>query len=96
MRIQISEAAQQDLIEGHRFYECRLTGLGDYSLDSGLADIESLQLHAGIRAHHLAYQRRLTKRFPFAVYYRVESDLVRVHAILDCRRSPAWVRDRLM
>jgi len=28
MKIKISEAAQQDLVEGHRFYERQSTGLG--------------------------------------------------------------------
>ena len=57
MRIQILEAAQQDLIEGHRFYECQSAGLGDYFLDSILADIESLQLYAGIPVLHFGYYR---------------------------------------
>jgi hypothetical protein len=37
----------------------------------------------------------LARRFPFAVYYRVESDGVVVYAVLDCRRDPAWTRERL-
>ncbi len=95
MMIEISEAAEQDLIEGHRFYERRTAGLGDYFSDSVLGDIESLHLYAGVHAMHLGYHRLLTKRFPFAVYYRIEGDLIRVYAVLDCRRDPAWVRDRL-
>ena len=27
--------------------------------------------------------------------HRLESDLIRVYAVLDCRRDPAWTRDRL-
>ncbi len=96
MRISISEAARQDLIEGHRFYERRSAGLGDYFVASILADIESLHLYAGIHVLHLGYHRLLTKRFPFAIYYRIEGDLVRVYAVLDCRRDPAWIRDRLI
>ncbi len=96
MKIRISEAAQQDLVEGHRFYERQSAGLGDYFLDSVLADLESLQLYAGIHALHFGYHRFLTKRFPFAIYYRIEGDLIRVYAVLDCRRNPAWIRDRLI
>lgn len=33
--------------------------------------------------------------FPFAIYYSVEKELVRVHAVLDCRRNPSWIRKRL-
>ena len=78
MKISISEAARQDLIEGHRFYERQSTDLGDYFVDSILADIESLQLCAGIHVLHFGYHRLLAKRFPFAVYYRVEHDTIRV------------------
>ena len=95
MKVKILEAAQRDLIEGHRFYERQSAGLGDYFLDSVLADIESLQFYARIHVLHFGYHRLLAGRFPFAVYYRVENDLVRVYAVLDCRRDPAWIRDRL-
>lgn len=95
MRIAISEAAEQDLIDGYWFYERQSVGLGDYFVDSVLSDIQSLRLYAGIHAQYFGYHRLLTRRFPFAVYYRVESDLVQAYAVLDCRRDPAWIRDRL-
>lgn len=95
MKIKISEAAEQDLIDGHRFYERQSAGLGDYFVDSILADIDSLQLYGGIHVLHFGYHRLLAKRFPFAVYYRVESNVIGVYAVLDCRRNPAWIRDRL-
>ena len=95
MIVEISEAAEQDLIDGHRFYERQSTGLGDYFSNSVLADIESLHLYAGVHTTHFGYHRLLAKRFPFAVYYRVESDLIRVYAVLDCRRDSAWIRERL-
>jgi len=95
MRITISEAAEQDLISAYWFYERQSAGLGDCFVDSILADIRSLQLYAGIHAQHFGYHRLLCRRFPFAAYYRIESDLIRVYAVLDCRRDPAWTRDRL-
>lgn len=95
MKIKLSEAAQQDLIEGHRFYERQSAGLGAYFVDSVLADIESLQVHAGIHVLYFGCHRLLAKRFPFAIYYRFEGDFVRVYAVLDCRRDPTWIRERL-
>jgi hypothetical protein len=38
--------------------------------------------------HFDRYLRMLSKRFPFAVYYRLEGDTVRIYAVLDCRRDP--------
>jgi hypothetical protein len=36
----------------------------------------------------------LAKRFPFAIYYKINGDVVSVHAVLDCRKNPAWARKR--
>lgn len=95
MRIEILDEAQEDLIQGFHFYEGREAGLGSYFLDCLFADIDSLLLYAGIHQVTYAYHRCLSKRFPFAIYYSVEEHLVRVHAVLDCRRNPSWIRKRL-
>jgi len=85
----------QDLSEGFGFYESQRRGLGSYFLESLFSDIESLRLFAGVHGVHFGqYHRLLSKRFPFAVYYRLEDNEVRVYAVLDCRRDPAWVRKR--
>lgn len=96
MRIEILDEAQQDLIEGFYFYEDREAGIGAYFLDCLFSDIDSLLVYAGIHKIVFGYRRCLSKRFPFAIYYTVEQDLVRVHAVLDCRRNPTWIRRRLM
>ena len=95
MKVEILDAARQDLIDGFRFYETQSAGLGDYFIDSLFSDIDSLQFYGGIHSVHFGYMRLLSKRFPFAVYYRVENGLVRVYAVLDCRRDPSWLRARL-
>lgn len=95
MKVEILDEAEQDLIEGFRFYEAQAAGLGDYFLDSLSADIDSLRLYAGIHPLHLGQHRLLSKRFPFAVYYEVLDHVARVNAVLDCRRNPAWISGRL-
>jgi hypothetical protein len=95
VRIEILAEAQEDLIGGFHFYEKREVGLGSYFLDCLFSDIDSLLLHAGIHQITFGYHRCLSKRFPFAIYYSVEGDLVRVRAVLDCRRNPLWIRKRL-
>lgn len=96
MRIEILVSAQDDLIAGYNFYENRSQGLGNYFLDSLFSDIDSLRLFAGIHSVHFGCcHRMLSKRFPFAVYYRVEGDVARVYAILDCRRNPNGIADRM-
>ncbi|MDO3378409.1 type II toxin-antitoxin system RelE/ParE family toxin [Geoalkalibacter halelectricus] len=95
MRIEILASAQQDLIEGYGFYEKQEQGLGGYFLDSLFSDIDSLQIHAGVHPLHFRFHRLLSKRFPFAIYYRMRGDSALVFAVLDCRRNPAWVREKL-
>ena len=95
MRVQVLDEATADLADGFRFYERQADGLGDYFLDSLWSDIQSLRLHGGIHAIHNGYHRLISKRFPFAVYYRVEDGAARVRAVLDCRRDPKWILERL-
>jgi hypothetical protein len=95
VKIEILDEAQEDLIQGVHFYESREPGLGSYFIDCLFSDIDSLFIYAGIHQIVFAYHRCLSKRFPFAIYYSVENELVRVHAVLDCRRNPSWIRRRL-
>lgn len=96
MKIRILDAASLDLKEGFGFYENIDKGLGGYFLDSLYSDIDSLLIYKGIHPIYFGvYCRMLSKRFPFAVYYKVLGEDVVVYAVLDCRRSPAWVRGRI-
>jgi hypothetical protein len=95
VKIQFLDEAKQDLIQGFRFYENQEPGLGSYFLDSLFSDVDSLRLYAGIHQVIYGYFRCLSKRFPFAIYYSVEKDLVSVRAVLDCRKDPLWIRNRL-
>ena len=96
MRIKILSAAENDLEKGYRFYEAQSHGLGYYFLDSLYTDIDSLAYFAGIHRVVFGHHRLLSKRFPFAVYYRIINNVVFVTAVLDCRRNPSWLRERLM
>jgi hypothetical protein len=96
MTIEILDQAVQDLVEGFRFYEDQQAELGSYFLTSLYADIESLRLYAGThRKAYKDYHRLLSKRFPFAIFYTMEGGKAYVHAVVDCRRDPAWIRRRL-
>lgn len=96
MRVKILRDASQDLIDGYHFYERQSEGVGRYFLSSLIADIESLVLNARIyRIIFDDYHCLVSKRFPFAVYYKIEEDIVVVHAVLDSRRDPESIRRRL-
>ena len=95
MTIEVLDDAKDDIIEGFHFYEEQSLGLGSYFLDSLFADIDSLLLYAGIHRLVFGSHRCLASRFPFAIYYRIEAEVIRVRAVIDCRRNPAWIRRRL-
>ena len=96
MKIRTLAAASRDLIEGYHFYQMQADGVGAYFLDSLYSDIDSLIISAGIHSLHFGkYHRLLSKRFPFAVYDRVEGQTALVYAVLNCRRRPAWIRKKL-
>lgn len=95
-RIRILASARQDLTAGYRFYEKQAKGVGRYFLDTLYSDIESLRISAGVHAVRFErYHRLLSRRFPWAVYDRVEGDEIRVYAIVDSRRNPDLIKNRL-
>ena len=78
MRIEILESACDDLPLRCLFYERQRSRLGNHFLDTLCSDIESFLLTASAHAVYFErYHRMLSKRFPFAVYYRVEGEAIR-------------------
>lgn len=97
MKVRILSSAARDLVDGYRFYEKQAPGIGGYFLDALFSDIDSLIVNAGMHAICFErYHRLLSRRFPFAIYYRVENQTALVYAVLDCRRNPAWIRNRML
>ncbi len=95
MIIEILSGAKKDFLDGVRFYENQSEGVGRYFYDSLISDIESLHLYAGVHAKQYGFYRMIARRFPYAIYYQLENQLVQIHAVLDCRRNPEWIRKRL-
>jgi len=96
MKIYILPAAIEDLSDGRDFYASQGEEIGDYFMDCLKSDIDSLQIFAGIHAVHFGtHYRMLSKRFPFAIYYRMVGEVVYVDAILDCRQNPMSTHNRM-
>jgi plasmid stabilization system protein ParE len=89
IKIGILDSALEDLDRGRQFYERQGEGLGSYFLDSLFAEIDSLVLYRGSHRIAFGYHRLLAKRFPYAVYYRMETEnTVLVYRVLDMRQAP--------
>ena len=95
MTLRILSLALNDLEAGRQFYELQGTGLGSYFQDALFSDIDSLLLYAGVHRKVFGYHRLLSKRFPFAIYYKVAGDVVDVWRVLDCRRNPSVIAKSL-
>lgn len=95
MKIEILDIAMGDLQNGQQFYERQQEGLGAYFLDSLFSDIDALLLYAGIHQQFSGYYRALSKRFPYAIYYRVCDETIQVWRVLDCRQKPLRIAGAL-
>ena len=96
MKIRLLSSALDDLTCGRDFYEQQGGGLGGYFLDSLFSDIDSLILYAGIHRKVFGFHRLLSKRFPHAIYYRMETENeVVVYRVLDCRQNPQKIHASL-
>ncbi|MEM9281128.1 MAG: type II toxin-antitoxin system RelE/ParE family toxin [Verrucomicrobiota bacterium] len=96
MSIRILPSALEDLRWGWQFYEWQQEGLGDYFQDSLFSDIESLKLYPGVHRIVFGYHRLLSKRFPFAIYYKFDgTDQLLIFRILDMRRDPDSIAKEL-
>ena len=96
MRVRILSSALNDLARGREFYDRQAEGIGDYFFDSLFSDIDSLSLFGGIHRKVLGFHRLLAHRFPYAIYYKMDSkSSLIVYRVLDCRQDPAKIRTAL-
>ena len=91
MRVRILPSAERDLTDGTDFYDLHNSWVGTYFIDCLISDIDSLALYGGIHEVYLGFHRSLSKRFPFAIYYKTLEDTVCVYAVLDCRLDTALI-----
>lgn len=95
MKIEILSIALVDIQVGQHFYEQQQEGLGVYFLDSLFSDIDALLLYAGIHQQYFGYYRALSKRFPYAIYYRISEQTIQVWRVLDYRQKPSHIESAL-
>ncbi|HIP58867.1 MAG TPA: type II toxin-antitoxin system RelE/ParE family toxin [Campylobacterales bacterium] len=95
-KVDILEFAYEDMRLGKYFYNEQDENLGRYFVNSVLTDIESLSFYGGIHVKYFGFHRMLAKRFPYAIYYDVEDNLVIVYAVLDLRENPLKSYEKLL
>jgi hypothetical protein len=88
MKILLTNEAEIHIANSLNFYGSQKEGLGTYFLDSISSDIESLHIYYGIHNKIKNYHRVLSKRFPYAIYYKYDQSTIYIYAVLDCRSNP--------
>jgi plasmid stabilization system protein ParE len=94
--IAFAPEVQQDVREAYDWYEERRAGLGEEFLSCVEACLERIcrspEIHAFV---HENYRRALVRRFPYAVFYEFEGNLVTVYCVFHTSCDPAKWRSRL-
>jgi plasmid stabilization system protein ParE len=83
--------ADRELNDAAQFYETQSPGLGAAFLDDAANCVSAIATHpqAG-RVLRGDVRRRLLRRFPFALIYRIRPDGIRVLAVMNLRRRPHY------
>jgi plasmid stabilization system protein ParE len=80
--------AESDLLAGFRFYEQQSTIAGFYFLNTIYAELRTLSVNGGIHPRKLDHFCKVSRKFPYVIYYSIEGDDLTVLRILDGRRDP--------
>lgn len=82
--------------EAARFYEARVTGLGDDFLDEFERCVERIVSYpeSGQRCYEY-FRRLLVPRFPFSVIYELLPEGILIVAVAHQRRRPGYWRERV-
>jgi plasmid stabilization system protein ParE len=96
LRIEITDVAEQELLDAYSYYESLSEGLGaelraevDRSFEFILAQPRMDVVVEG------EVRRALLRRFPYGIFYRLESNVVRVIAFFNLHQDPRRWRRRL-
>jgi plasmid stabilization system protein ParE len=95
LAVRTLSAAEADLLAAHDWYEQRSPGLGkDFvrMVDASFAGIA--RQPELFPAGHRGLRRVLVRRFPYAVYYLIDADSIRVVAVLHTAMSLARLEGR--
>ena len=92
--VRIRPEAEQDMSEAASWYEQQQRGLGQEFLDETLAVFMRLgEIPLVCELMYRSARRALLRRFPFAVFYTFEDDVVLVVGVLHGSRHPRhWMR----
>ena len=93
--IRLIKEAEIELWESVDFYENQVAGLGldfESEIRNALRIIQQNPEMWPLRQRNV--RRYLIERFPFAIHYTIEPDILRIIAIAHCSRKPGYWKNR--
>jgi plasmid stabilization system protein ParE len=88
--------AEQEMLEVARYYQSQASGLGIEYLNEVERAVRAIA--ESPRAWPVVegqLRRRLIRRFPFGILYRIEPEEIVIIAVAHLRRKPGYWRERI-
>ena len=85
--------AEHGLNEASQYYDLEDPGLGSFFLEEVDRCLQSIEAHPEAGAIlRGSVRRRLLRRFPYALLYKIKPSGIRILAVMNLRRRPTyWV-----
>lgn len=95
MRVLFSEGARKDFVDARTWYQNEHVALGEIFERSVLGTIRRMALRPTLNSQvRSGIFRALVPKFPYSIYYSIETDHLLIHAIAHQHRRPfAWAKD---
>ncbi|RME38767.1 MAG: type II toxin-antitoxin system RelE/ParE family toxin [Deltaproteobacteria bacterium] len=89
MKICYTDQARTDVESAFTWYELQQKGLGlQFLLHLETAIEQILEFPETGAPIHGPLRRKLTRKFPFSVFYSIEKEQIVIHAVFDNRKDP--------
>jgi toxin ParE1/3/4 len=96
MRVEFFPAAEQELLDAAAEYEVRLSGLGrDFILEIERLSSVLIQLPSLGEKLDPIHRRIPLRRFPYALIFRRDGEVIRIVAVAHRRRRPRYWSPRV-
>jgi plasmid stabilization system protein ParE len=90
------DPAEEEMIAAALYYEDQTVGLGEHFVAEVQHAVQRIAEHpTANRIIKREVRRRLLRRFPFGILYRIEKDEIIIAAVMHLRRRPGYWSERI-
>ena len=96
MNVEFQDVARFEFREAAHYYDLCETGLGLEFTVEVERTISRIEKNPDVfPIFHKGARRALTRRFPYAVIFRIESNRILILAVMHCHRRPETSKNRV-